>query len=102
MPADYVVGPGDELNIQLYGSQNRNLRLVVDRDGSVTFPELGPIRVAAQTSSAAKASIESRVAQQMIGVRANVSMGDIRVHARVRAWRGAPARAATRSAAWPR
>ncbi|MEO8313287.1 MAG: SLBB domain-containing protein [Pseudomonadota bacterium] len=79
VPADFVVGPGDELNVQLYGgSQNRSFRLVVNRDGSVTFPELGPIRVAGQTFAAAKSNIESRVAQQMIGVRANVSMGDIR------------------------
>lgn len=78
VPADYVMGPGDELNVQLFGSQNRTLNLVVNRDGSVTFPELGPMDVAGRRFSAAKIAIESRVAQQMIGVRANVSMGDMR------------------------
>lgn len=78
VPADYVVGPGDELNVQLFGSQNRNLKLVVTREGAVSFPELGPVSVAGQTFSSAKGSIESRVSQQMIGVRANVSMGDVR------------------------
>lgn len=78
VPADYVIGPGDELSVQLFGSQNRNLRLVVNRDGSVTFPGLGPIAVSGQTFSQAKSTIESRVAEQMIGVRASVSMGDIR------------------------
>jgi protein involved in polysaccharide export with SLBB domain len=78
VPADYIVGPGDELNVQLFGSQNRNLRLVVSREGAVSFPDLGPISVAGQNFNSAKASIEARVAQQMIGVRANVSMGDIR------------------------
>jgi polysaccharide biosynthesis/export protein len=78
VPADYVMGAGDEINVQLFGSQNRTLALVVNRDGSVTFPELGPIRIAGQRFSQAKASIESRVAEQMIGVRANVSMGDMR------------------------
>lgn len=78
VPADYVVGPGDELNVQLFGSQNRNLRLLVSREGTVSLPELGPISVAGQTFGSAKASIESRVAQQIIGVHANVSMGDIR------------------------
>jgi polysaccharide biosynthesis/export protein len=78
VPADYVVGPGDKMNVQLYGSQNRTLALAVSREGTVSFPELGPIRVAGQRFDAAKANIESRVARQMIGVRANVSIGDMR------------------------
>jgi polysaccharide biosynthesis/export protein len=78
VPADYVMGPGDELNVQLFGSQNRSLRLVVSREGVVSFPELGPIRVSGLRFSAAKSTIESRVSQQMIGVRASVSMGDMR------------------------
>jgi len=79
VPSDYVVGPGDELNIQLFGgTQNRTHRLTVSRDGTVSFPELGPIRVGGMSFNAARQTIESRVAQQMIGVRASVSMGDMR------------------------
>lgn len=78
VPADFIVGPGDQLNVQLYGSENRNLSLTVNRDGSVTFPELGPIRVAGMSFGDARETIESRVSQQMIGVRASVSMGEIR------------------------
>ena len=29
IPADYIVGPGDRLTVQLFGNQNRTLRLVV-------------------------------------------------------------------------
>lgn len=78
VPADYVVGVGDQLSVQLYGSQNRSLKLIVSRDGRVNFPELGPISVAGQTFNRVAANIESRVARQMIGVRASVSMGDMR------------------------
>ncbi|MEZ5512794.1 MAG: SLBB domain-containing protein [Steroidobacteraceae bacterium] len=78
VPADYIVGPGDELNVQLFGSQNKNLRLVVSRDGRVSFPELGPISVVGKRFSQVKADVESRVSQQMIGVRASVSIGDVR------------------------
>jgi protein involved in polysaccharide export with SLBB domain len=78
VPADYIIGPGDELNVQLFGTQNRSLRLVVGREGTVGFPELGPIRVVGLTFNAAKRTIEERVAQQMIGVRANVSIGELR------------------------
>jgi len=78
VPSDYVIGAGDELDIQLYGNQNRNVKLVVSRDGTINFPDLGPINVAGQRFTAIKSSIEQRVARQMIGVQANVSMGDTR------------------------
>jgi protein involved in polysaccharide export with SLBB domain len=78
VPADYIVGSGDELEIQLYGNQNRTLRLRVQRDGRINFPELGPISVAGQLFSNVRSDIESRVERQMIGVRASVSMGDTR------------------------
>lgn len=78
VPADYIIGAGDELNVQLYGSQNRNLRLVVGRDGRINFPQLGPINVGGQSFNTVKSNIEARVEQQIIGVRASVSMGDTR------------------------
>jgi polysaccharide export outer membrane protein len=78
VPADYVVGPDDELDVQLYGNRNDNLQLLVGRDGRVSFPELGPISVGGQTFKSMKAALESRVERQMIGVHANVTMGETR------------------------
>jgi polysaccharide biosynthesis/export protein len=78
VPAEYIVGPGDQLNIQLFGTQNRNLRLVVGRDGRVNFPGLGPIEVGGRNFPRVAADIEQRVSRQMIGVNASVSMGDTR------------------------
>src|SRR5262249_44265242 len=78
VPADYIVGPGDQLEVQLYGNQNRSLHLEVQRDGRVSFPELGPISVGGQLFTSVGTEIESRVERQMIGVRASVSMGDTR------------------------
>jgi len=78
VPSDYVVGPGDRFSVQLYGSQNRTLQLTVGRDGRLSFPELGPISVAGRRFSDVRADVESRVSRQMIGVRAALSMGDVR------------------------
>ena len=78
VPADYVIGSGDQLEVQLYGNQNRTLKLTVSRDGRINFPELGPVSVAGQLFNTVKANIESLVARQMIGVRASVAMGDTR------------------------
>jgi polysaccharide biosynthesis/export protein len=79
VPADYVMGSGDVLNVQLFGgSQNQSLKLQVLRDGNVNFPQLGPITVAGRRYSEVKSEIEDRVPRQMIGERASVSMGDTR------------------------
>jgi polysaccharide biosynthesis/export protein len=78
VPAGYVVGAGDELDMQLYGNKNFNFRLIVGRDGRVSVPELGPVSVAGQTFEGAKAVLESRVEREMTGVHASVTMGDTR------------------------
>jgi polysaccharide export outer membrane protein len=78
VPSQYIVGAGDQLSVQLFGSQNRTLRLQVGRDGRVAFPGLGPINVGGRTFDSVATDIEQRVSQQMIGVRASVSMGETR------------------------
>jgi protein involved in polysaccharide export with SLBB domain len=78
VPADYTLGAGDQLTAQLFGAQNRTLRLMVGRDGRVNFPELGPIPVAGKKFDAVREDIEARVARQMIGTQVSVGMGDTR------------------------
>jgi protein involved in polysaccharide export with SLBB domain len=78
VPADYVVGPGDRLEIQLVGNTKARHSLVVNRDGNIMFPELGPIAVSGMRFEDARTRIQSRVADQMIGTTASVSMVDLR------------------------
>jgi protein involved in polysaccharide export with SLBB domain len=78
VPAEYVIGPGDELEIQFYGTKNGTYKLGVGRDGRVNVPQLGPISVGGQTFPTAKAHLESEVERQLIGVHASVTMGETR------------------------
>jgi protein involved in polysaccharide export with SLBB domain len=78
VPAEYVVGPGDRLEVQLIGNTKGRHSLVVNRDGAIMFPELGPIRVSGLRFEEARARIEARVSEQMIGTQATVSLGDMR------------------------
>ena len=78
VPGDYLMGPGDILQVQLYGNQSQSVTLLVGRDGRVSFPQLGPIQVGGQRFSDVKSEIESQVARQMIGVRANVTLAETR------------------------
>ena len=44
-PLDYVIGPGDELKIQLFGSTKSNRLVPVNREGKLITPELGAIEL---------------------------------------------------------
>jgi polysaccharide biosynthesis/export protein len=78
VPAEYIVGPGDRFDVQLIGNTKGKYSLIVNRDGRVMFPELGPIAVSGLRVDDAKARIEQRVAEQMIGTQATVTMGELR------------------------
>ena len=78
VPADYVMGPGDTVNVALFGNENREYRLVVGRDGSVVLPEIGPIVVAGLSFNDMRAAISDRVDEQKIGVRTSVTAGELR------------------------
>jgi len=78
VPIDYVVGPGDTFSIQLYGNETGSYSLTVGRDGRIKFPKLGPISVSGMGFDAARAALEHRVAQQLIGTQVSVTMGDLR------------------------
>lgn len=78
VPADYAVGPGDMLAIQLYGGDTATYKLSVNRDGRVDFPKLGPIAVGGMSFDRARSAIEARVKKELLGTRVSVTMGDLR------------------------
>jgi polysaccharide biosynthesis/export protein len=78
VPADYVLGPGDTLQVQVLGKEPAIYTLVVTRDGTIDFPQLGPITVTGMTFPQAEAAIDERVRAQLIGSRSSVTMGPLR------------------------
>src|SRR5262249_46403518 len=46
---EYVVGPGDELTIDTWGSVSRRMSIVIDREGRVVLPEIGTVFVAGKS-----------------------------------------------------
>lgn len=77
-PDSYVIGPSDNLVVQLYGKENSSYSLTVNREGQVQFPEIGPITLAGLTFTDARALLMDTVQQQMIGVKASITMGTLR------------------------
>ena len=78
VPANYIIGPGDELVVQLYGKENAEYQLTVGRDGNIVIPKLGPIPIATMSFSEAKTSLAERIKKQFIGVELSLTMGELR------------------------
>ena len=78
IPSEYVMGPGDNIIIQLYGKENSSQAFTVNREGEIQFPKLGPIVVAGLSFTDVKALIGNVVEEQMLGVKVSVTMGALR------------------------
>ena len=78
VPSEYVLGPGDEIKVQMFGKDNKELALTVDREGVVSFPQIGPISVSGLNFAQAKALLADEIKQKMIGVSASITMGQLR------------------------
>ncbi|MGE6648202.1 SLBB domain-containing protein [Shewanella colwelliana] len=78
VPSEYLVGPGDSIKVQLFGKENKEYDLVINREGSIQFPELGPISVAGLSFAELRESLNHRISQQMIGIESNITMGELR------------------------
>jgi polysaccharide export outer membrane protein len=78
VPAEYVVGPGDQIEVQLIGNTKGRYTLVVGRDGRINFPELGPIAVSGLRFDDVRSMLEARGRDQMIGTQVSVAIGQLR------------------------
>ena len=78
VPVGYIIGPGDQINLQFFGNKNKVYQLVVNRDGVINFPEIGPISVAGLSFESLRREVTLRVTKQMIGVHVSVTLGSLR------------------------
>jgi len=78
VPSDYMVGPGDVINVQLYGKESNEYSLTINRNGTVQIPDLGPVSVAGLSFSDLRQELSKRIQQQMIGIESNITMGELR------------------------
>ncbi len=75
---DYVLGPGDQLVIRIWGQVNFNAQLTVDRSGSVYLPQVGEIHVAGLPYAQVKQHIHDAVGHIYKSFDLDVEMGQLR------------------------
>jgi protein involved in polysaccharide export with SLBB domain len=78
VPPDYVVGPGDELLIQVWGQVSLNSRYVVDRSGSIYIPQVGSVHVAGVSFAQMHDFLKGQMGRVFRNFDLNVNMGQLR------------------------
>src|SRR6266404_5258537 len=75
---DYVVGPGDGLSIDLWGGTTQRIYRVVDREGRVSLPEVGPLLVSGKSLAEVQQSLQQLLRTEFRRVSADVSLARLR------------------------
>jgi protein involved in polysaccharide export with SLBB domain len=86
VPANYLVGPGDEIIVSVWGAQELSVRAEVNREGYLLIPDLGQVLVNGYTLDGLKEHLENRLSRIYSGIRSDgqrrtwveVSLGKLR------------------------
>ena len=77
-PQNYVLGPGDQLIIDIYGASQESSSLTVSPDGDVTVPDFGPIHVSGLSVASAQKRIRSKLGSYYQSSDIKVTVGQTR------------------------
>ena len=75
---DYVVGPGDNLTISIWGPVENSVIRTVDRNGQILLPRVGDLRVWGLTFVQADRLIREQLSRYFRGFQTSVTMGRLR------------------------
>jgi len=83
-PTNYIIGPDDQLTIEVYGLSEQTYKPTVTPDGNINIDKVGPIFVAGLTIEEATAKIKARLASTIYSAissgatKLQVSLGNIK------------------------
>jgi polysaccharide export outer membrane protein len=75
---DYLIGPGDELQVQIWGQVNQHGSFVVDRTGSISLPQVGTVHVAGLQFSQLSDFLKSQLGRVYRNFDLNTNLGQLR------------------------
>ena len=78
VPPDYLIKPGDEVVVTLWGSVDAEVRVVVDRGGRIMVPRVGPVFVSGVRFADLASVISRRVSTVFRNFELSVTLGELR------------------------
>lgn len=67
-PAAYVLGPGDELTIDIWGATVSHVSAIIGNDGSISVPDLGPVYLTGMTLAKAEEYLQEQLGRIYSGL----------------------------------
>jgi len=77
-PDNYILGPGDQLHLQVSGPQDFSTTLVLDRDGQVNLPKLGAVTLAGVAAQDLEKTLSAQLGKIFTNFKLNASLGRLR------------------------
>ena len=77
-PHDYVLGPGDNVIIDIYGGSQRSLSLTISPEGTITVPGYGPIQLSGLSVSAAQSRLRNTLGARYSSSELRLTLGQTR------------------------
>ena len=77
-PQNYVLGPGDQVVIEIYGASQKSQTLTISPEGTVTVPDYGPIALSGLSVAAAQAKLRKTLGSQYASSNLSLTVGQTR------------------------
>lgn len=77
-PADYRLGPGDAVTIEIYGASQQSINATITPDGFVTIEGIGPVQLSGLTVDQANARLRSQIGARFSDSQIRLSVGQTR------------------------
>jgi protein involved in polysaccharide export with SLBB domain len=77
-PDNYVLGPGDEVQLQVSGPQDFSTTLVLDRNGQVSLPKVGPVTLAGVAVRDLEKTLTGQIGKVFTNFKASATLGRLR------------------------
>ena len=78
VPADYVIGPGDQLLIRAWGKIELDSQVTVDRNGQISLPRIGTLTVAGLRNAQVEGYLHNAIAVLFKDFDLSVTLGQLR------------------------
>ena len=77
-PQNYVLGPGDQVVVDIYGASQKTLSLTISPEGTITVPDYGPISVSGLSVAGAQAKLRKTLGSQYASSNLQLTVGQTR------------------------
>lgn len=77
-PASYILGPGDEVLIDIYGISQNSKKYAISPEGTIIIEKIGPVAIAGLTVEQAQAKVNSKMGQHYQGSSIKLTVGQTR------------------------